>query len=379
MRIASYTTMLDARHRWAVVRAMITLNLVALSAMYLSGQWDAAEHAKGAVDRFWYPPHFGIYFGLLAAAVLSGLGLALILREPGRTGAKLRRNAMLVLVVAANAMSVTGAPFDAWWHATFGIDLTVWSPPHLHIVIGTVAAALACTVYFLDDDPVQSPLRLLGQYAARHVLAMFALLLALLMASYIFFEYEVGATSATVLSRPLWTYPVLWTGFTLFVLATSTALTRRIGTAALVAALFLVARLAVLWLDRAVLDYRGVVAFPLVVPALAFDLLMLALWPRWGEGHSRLVLALVGLLTGALVAVSTPWYWSMMHVAPTLVVEPWRSFWPAALVAGLLGTGAGWWCGTKLRQLRPAGAPALAARQSGPVASARRLTDQRSG
>ena len=159
---------------------MVALNLVALGTMYLSGQWDAAEHAKGAVDRFWYPPHYGIYFGFLTAALLAGIGLGLVMRG-GRPREQLRKNGALALLATANALNVAGAPFDAWWHTTFGLDLTVWSPPHLHILVATVVAALSCTVYFLDDEPHDAPPQPPGSLAGRRAAAVVALLLALLM------------------------------------------------------------------------------------------------------------------------------------------------------------------------------------------------------
>ena len=353
MRVGLSATWLQAHQRRAVIRAMLALNLVALSAMYLSGQWDAAEHAQGAVDRFWYPPHFGIYFSLLAAALLAGVGLTLILRTPGGMAGKLRQNAALVFVVVANGLNVTAAPFDAWWHTAFGIDLTVWSPPHLHLLIGTVMAGLGCAVYFLDDDPVHAPLRPLRSLAGRQALTVFALLLALLLGSYIFLEYEGGLRSFDVLRRPRWAYPILWSAYTLFMLALCAAATRRIGMVTLLAALYGVARLGVVWLDRALFDYEGMLAYPLIVPALAFDLGLLALRPRRRERHRRAGLAVVGLLVSALVAVSAPAYWQLMEVAPELNVYPWERFWPSALAAGVLGTLAGWWCGIGMRRLRP--------------------------
>ena len=32
--------------------------------------------------------------------------------------------------------------FDNWWHELFGLDVTLWSPPHLLLVLGFVDALL---------------------------------------------------------------------------------------------------------------------------------------------------------------------------------------------------------------------------------------------
>src|SRR3989449_4084547 len=37
---------------------------------------------------------------------------------------------------------MAGAPVDAWWHATFGKDVLIWSPPHLQLHLGAGVAAI---------------------------------------------------------------------------------------------------------------------------------------------------------------------------------------------------------------------------------------------
>lgn len=357
MRIATLHTFFDTR-RWAIMRAMLALNLAALTATFLSGQWDAAEHARGAVDRFWYPPHFGIYFGLLAAAALACAGLALLMGAPGTIAGKLRQHAALVLVVAANGLDFSGAPFDAWWHTAFGIDLTVWSPPHLHILVGMVLSAFACAVYFLDGAPVEAPLQAPRALRAARPLLIYALVLALMLASFLFLEYEAGSHSRDVLRRPPWTYPALWSCYTLFILALVTAMTRRVGMATLVTGLYVVARLLVLWFDRGVLRYEGIILYPLVAPALVFDLLLLGARGRFAGRRQWAAVALIGLAVAGFVALSTPWWWSLLDIGVALDVRPWAAYWPLALAAGALGALLGWWCGLGLRRLRPGPRPA---------------------
>lgn len=345
-------TFADPLRRWQVVRSMLILNIIAITAMYLSGQWDAAEHTKGAVDRFWYPPHFGIYFALLVAALLPLIGLVLIGQGSGLPFDKLRRNAALTMVIAANGFSVLGAPFDAWWHETFGIDLTVWSPPHLHLLLGTVLAICCCAVYFLDDAPRDQPLTVFRSPTRRDAIAIYTLIVGLLMSSFLFVEYEGTRSNIAVLSRPAWTFPVVWSLYVLLSLALISGATRRLGMATLVAALWMLTRLAVLWFDRAVLDFVGFQFFPLVIPALAWDL---ALWLLIRRGtRAPLAISIAGLITAAVLAISTPWYWGMIDVPASLSVTPWRTYWPLALVVGTIGALLGWALGSGMRRLRPA-------------------------
>lgn len=344
----------DTARRASLVRSMITLSIIAMIAMYLSSRWDAAEHAKGAVDRFWYPPHFGIYFGLLTAGLLALVGLILLLGGPGLPLVKLRQNAALALVVAANGLSFIGAPFDAWWHTTFGIDLTVWSPPHLHLLLGTLLSLLASAVYFLDNDPADAPLRPLTAPHNHPRLIWLPLTLALLLSGYLFIEYEGGRLNADVLARPLWTFPIVWSFYVLFTLGLLASFTRRIGMVTVLTTLYLVARLGMLWLDRAVFDFQSTLFYPLIIPALAFDLLLMLLRSREDGRIGGWRLVIVGVGVAAVVALSTWLYWRLIGAAPALTVAPWTRYWPLAVLIGAVSMLGGWWSGTALRRLRPA-------------------------
>jgi hypothetical protein len=59
----------------------------------------------------------------------------------------------LVLVVLA-------APIDDLWHRLFGLDVTLWSPPHLLALFGSAVSTLGCLLIALEVYP-------LGSWAAR--------------------------------------------------------------------------------------------------------------------------------------------------------------------------------------------------------------------
>jgi hypothetical protein len=342
-----------APQRWRIIRGMLALQVVALIAMYLSGHWDAAEHAKGAVDRFWYPPHYGIYFAILAAALLSMVGLLVLLWDNNATPfAALRQNAALTLVVVANGLSFSGAPADALWHEIFGIDLTVWSPPHLHLLLGQVLSALGCIVYFLDDE-VDSRIRLInGKRFGRTALTLITFVTALLISAFLFFEYESSIRSRDVLARPLWAFPLLWpfyVGITCSIVFSST---RRIGMITAVAVVYDVARLAAVAFDLTVLDYQGALGFPLIVPALIFDLAV-AFEAYRGTLERRWSIVRIGALTTAVLVVATPLFFAWRGISPDLTVVPWTTYWPAGMISGIAGAVVGRKIGIMMRRLRP--------------------------
>jgi len=110
--------------------------LLALFAMY----WDDSLHTDVGRDIFWSAPHVLLY-GSLAVTLAAGAwwGVARIRGQGLRAAAAdpLLRWA----VVSAGSIGIS-APADAAWHALFGRDAVLWSPPHLLAVIGTFALAV---------------------------------------------------------------------------------------------------------------------------------------------------------------------------------------------------------------------------------------------
>ena len=346
------------------IQVLVGLNIVAYFSAMLSIAWDTSEHVKGAVDSFWYPPHFGIYFSLLAAAFVSAYGLFLTLRSPGSLGEKLRRSPALVALTVANIIGFTGAPFDAWWHETFGIDLTAWSPPHIHLIVGSVMVLISCSIYFLDSRPTEDEARLLTRPSRRDLVVAAAFAMAMLLGSVGFIDYEsavtpsqtggISAAMVEILGRPRWSYPVAMTGFTLFILVIATASSRRIGIATLATAFYALGRLGLILMSRTLFDYQGIPFYPMLIPALVLDLSLAAslLVPqlrraRWAAIVLGSVLATLSMI------ITAPMIWSRHLVQPTLNIHPWSAYWLPVLGVGIAFGLAGWWVGTRMRAIRP--------------------------
>ncbi|PXY28490.1 hypothetical protein BAY60_18320 [Prauserella muralis] len=104
--------------------------------------WDDGWHTEIGRDDALLPPHLLLYASIgmvglvLAGWVLVGLwrtrSLRATLAIPG-----------LALAVAAGVVTAGAAPADAAWHAAFGRDSVLWSPPHLLSVIGTAVLVVA--------------------------------------------------------------------------------------------------------------------------------------------------------------------------------------------------------------------------------------------
>jgi hypothetical protein len=144
-----------------------------LGAKLLAGwgvQWDIQWHVLIGRDSFWIPPHVMTYagvalavlvsFGVLGWESLTGRrdrtpGAAPVLRVLGLTGTR-----GFHLAAWGIGLTVLAAPIDDLWHRLFGIDVTLWSPPHLLGILGAVVNSLACLVIAREVYPAGSWARL---------------------------------------------------------------------------------------------------------------------------------------------------------------------------------------------------------------------------
>ena len=98
-----------------------------LIAMAIGGwgvQWDIRWHLLIGRDSFWIAPHVMTYAGVTLSAAIA-FGMLALERVRGRASQGWR------LAAVGMALTILAAPIDDLWHRLFGIDVTVWSPPHL--------------------------------------------------------------------------------------------------------------------------------------------------------------------------------------------------------------------------------------------------------
>lgn len=114
-------------------------------------QWDIQWHLRIGRDSFWIAPHVMTYSGVTLMVLVSWGLLAWTswrtlhgraergwLRVAGITGTRGWH-----LAAWAIALTVLAAPIDDLWHRLFGLDVTLWSPPHLLGLLGAVLNAMA--------------------------------------------------------------------------------------------------------------------------------------------------------------------------------------------------------------------------------------------
>jgi len=111
--------------------------------------WDISWHIGIGRDTFWTPAHLAIQFG----AVLTGLCCAyLILHTTFASDAAAMDHSVRIwgfhgplgafIAAWGGFCMLTSAPFDNWWHNSFGLDVTILSPPHVVLILGIFVMGL---------------------------------------------------------------------------------------------------------------------------------------------------------------------------------------------------------------------------------------------
>ena len=129
-------------------------------------QWDIQWHLTIGRDAFWIPPHVMTYAGVGLSVLLSFGLLAWTTFTAPRV---LPPHLVSVLGVVGTrgthiaawgiALTVIAAPFDDLWHRLFGIDVTLWSPPHLLGIVGAAINTIGCFVLAGEAYPARSRAR----------------------------------------------------------------------------------------------------------------------------------------------------------------------------------------------------------------------------
>ncbi len=134
---------------WAVVFASTSVLVGAI--------WDISWHMTIGRDTFWTPAHLAIYLGGIVAGLSCGghvLWLSFVAPAEKRASAvRFWRwfygpMGAWLCIWGALAM-ITSAPFDDWWHAAYGLDVEILSPPHVVLLLGIMAIQAGALVMAL--------------------------------------------------------------------------------------------------------------------------------------------------------------------------------------------------------------------------------------
>ena len=151
-RIPAGLTRVTGIPGWAATAIGMSLYglLVAGQGFYTDVSWHIA---LGRDEELMTAPHSGILLGLvmiLGGAVLGTL-VATFEHVDGLQVGALRVPRSLLPLWALGLGAVSGFPLDEVWHREYGVDVTMWSPTHMLMILGATFTGLAAWLVLAES------------------------------------------------------------------------------------------------------------------------------------------------------------------------------------------------------------------------------------
>jgi hypothetical protein len=155
---AAITWAESAADRTASVPWYISTCVIAITSASIGGVWDISWHKSIGRDTFWTAPHMLIYLcGILAGISCGYLILASSFGHSAAAHAgSVRmwgfRGPLGAFVCAWGGVAmIASAPFDNWWHAAYGLDVKVLSPPHVLLIFGMLVIRIGTLLLIMGQ------------------------------------------------------------------------------------------------------------------------------------------------------------------------------------------------------------------------------------
>jgi hypothetical protein len=315
--------------------ARLTWNLSCCTRVVLAGGtliaigilWDISWHRTIGRDSFWTPAHMAIYLG----GLMGGLTCGWLVIQTTFFGSPEQKAATVklwgfrgpfgawVTIWGSMAMLIS-APFDNWWHAAYGVDVKILSPPHAVLAAGMWATVLGALFLLLREQNLSSA----DQPAPGPHLFLYASGLIVATASVFLIEHSFPNQQHTSLF-----YQVSATTFPFYLVGFARASKSR-WAATWIALVYMSLVAGLAWVlplfpghPRLGPIYNPVthfvpLPFPLllVVPAIGIDLLRHWIGQERGWRHAWL-LALSAGAAFLLLFLAAQWFFSAFLISPT--------------------------------------------------------------
>jgi hypothetical protein len=116
--------------------------------------WDIAWHMSIGRDGLFSAPHVVTYVGAAGAGLFSGFQVL----KTSFWGNHIEQGKMInfwgifygslgaLFCIWGGIAALTSAPFDDWWHNTYGLDVKILSPPHTILLLGLLSVQMGAMV-----------------------------------------------------------------------------------------------------------------------------------------------------------------------------------------------------------------------------------------
>ncbi|HEU5199449.1 MAG TPA: hypothetical protein VFU32_07420 [Ktedonobacterales bacterium] len=339
---------------------------------FLGVSWDIQWHTLVGRDRTLIPPHDVMLtgVGLSGLAALAAIGFEtiwarrhpLVVRRSTRFADIFHASLGAYLAGYGALCAAIAFPLDAYWHALFGIDVTIWAPFHIMFIIGMALAALG-SIYMLSSAAHLASQASAGARRAAYLGVIVAF--GTMFSIFTLLLFNALGDEGYILLGPLHlaVYPVmaaLLGGWTLISVRQAVPW-RWAASAAVLASLALVVIVALyvppatdLLVQAEHLRYRTgpgpalvAIEWPMgqaLIAALGIDLLT---WQAkrhtWSQRRLTVPLALLVFVTTIPVLPLVPWY-----VLALALITGLEGFLLSLFVLGTLGACVGLWLGRRM-------------------------------
>ncbi len=301
--------------------------------LFLGTSWDIMWHSDVGPDRFWTAPHTMMYSGVAVAGLVS-LYMVVATTVKFRRGApgvtKANTTPWLGIFRAPLGFILSGVGvvgflmsggFDEFWHGMYGFDVTLWSPPHVSLLLSGIVGVFGA-VYAMASEVSRARARGELRLSSVPVIGFVTTLALLILYTSVI---TPPAMTEKLLLGPFSLYPLMAGSAVAFVLVLAAAFLRMPGAATLTALLVTAIRFVAVVLPPLMVDWQArFEGLPYKPDKVGFTLTVLAT-PAWtllagvvvdlvyslGQRYtSRMVAAvLAGVLAPvALFAVDRPWF-----------------------------------------------------------------------
>ena len=258
--------------------------------------WDISWHESVGRDTFWTAAHMLVYL----SGILAGISCAyLILSTTFQKNSPLYdvsvsmwgfRGPLGAFICAWGGVAmIASAPFDNWWHNSYGLDVKILSPPHVLLALGMIGIRFGTLVMVLAE--MNRAERIYGRRLERILFVTVVFLMGMTVGISQEFTNRIFMHGARLylvmmIAAPIWIATVAWVA-------------RNRWAATIMTALYTAMHLCFTWIfplfpaePKLGPVYQHVTHlvppdFPmlLIVPAIVFDLMRrrIADWSRWKQ------------------------------------------------------------------------------------------------
>ena len=132
----------------------VYVGVIASKLVILGILWDIAWHMSIGRDGLFSAPHVVVYVGAATAGLFAGYQVL----KTSFWGSLIEKSKMVhfwgifysslggLFSIWGGIAAITSAPFDDWWHNTYGLDVEIFSPPHTVLLLGLMGVQVGAMV-----------------------------------------------------------------------------------------------------------------------------------------------------------------------------------------------------------------------------------------